>query len=120
MRQFQISPKGPLVSAALDHNLGILTSVEDLSRYEMIYIYHHIHPGAQLHLKRDYNNPFEPDAIEVFFKGFKLGHISRKSNRLISKIIDTGGDVRAIVKSTMKQKYMPLSGLDIEIKALVE
>ena len=120
MRQLQINPKGRLVSTALNHNLGILTSVEQLGRFDMIYIYHHLKIGEELELIRDHSNPFEPYGIDVFFKGFKVGVVSPRTNRLNSKLIDKGAEVKATVKGLSKQKYMPLEGLDIEIKALVD
>jgi len=119
MRQFQITPKSHLLSSALHHNLGILTSVEYLSKFDMIYIYHHIQPGCLLKLERDVSNPFEPNNIIVSFKGFKLGYVSQKSANIVGRLMDNGSQVEASVKCISRNKYMPLDGLDIEIKALV-
>ena len=120
MRQLQITAKGHLVSVALDHNLGILTSIDDLTRFDMIYVYHQLLPGTQLSLKRNKTNIFDENCIEVYYKNFKLGHISAKTNAIISRLIDKGMEVRAQVKNLFKEKYMPLHGLDIEIKAIID
>ncbi len=119
MRQLNINPKGQLVSQALYHNLGILTCVEDIAKYDMIYIYHHMSVGDELRLERDYSNIFQANQIEVFFKGFKIGMISKKSAGIICRLMDKGIPVSASIKGMSKNKYMPLNGLDIEIKAHV-
>ena len=96
-------------------NLGILTNVVELSHYEMIYVYHHIQEKSEIELRRQYNHIFDKNAVEVYFKGFKIGYISQKINSIVAKQIDKGNRVFARVKSIKKQKYMPLSGLDIEV-----
>lgn len=119
MRQLQIPSSNTLIRSALHHNLGVLTHVEDLCAFDMIYIYHHLNPGDALELNRDHSNPFEQHRVEVYFKKFKLGYISEKSSSIISRLMDQGCILNAKVKSLSKNKYMPLSGLDIEIKAIV-
>ena len=96
-------------------NLGILTNVVELSHYEMIYIYHHIHESCEVQLRREHNHVFDKNAVEVYFKGFKIGYISQKVNAIVAKKLDNGKRVIAKVKSIQKQKYTPLSGLDIEL-----
>lgn len=95
--------------------LGILTQVVELTSYDMIYIYHHIQKGDELKLERDDVHIFDKNAIAVFYKGFKLGYVSPKVNHIISSKMDNLQSVRARVKSVKKQKYMPLTGLDIEV-----
>ena len=119
MRQLQITPKGHLISVAVDHNLGILTSVENLSMFDMIYIYHHINPGDELQVQREFSEN-RLQLIEVTYKGFKLGHISKNTAPIIGRLLDRGIPVKVTVKALSKQKYMPLTGLDIEVKALVD
>lgn len=94
--------------------LGILTQVVELTSFDMIYIYHHLQKGSELILEKDENHIFDKNAIAVYFKGFKLGYISPKVNQLIASKIENNS-VIAKVKNIKKQKYMPLTGLDIEI-----
>ena len=51
MRQLQITQKGHLVNQALQHNFGIITSVSNLIKHDMIYIYHHMKIGDPVMLK---------------------------------------------------------------------
>lgn len=108
MRQLNLFKKPSLPS------LGILTQVIELTSYDMIYIYHHIKKGDELTLQRDHNHIYDKNAIAVFYKGFKLGYVSPKVNQLIASKMNNQA-VKAKVKSIQKQKYMPLTGLDIEV-----
>ena len=119
MRQLQITPKGHLVNQALQHNFGIITSVSNLIKHDMIYIYHHMKIGDPVMLKRNTSNPFEPTAIDVYFKGFKIGTIAGKSNKIVSKLLDRGEKITATIKTMHKQKFMPLNGLDIELRGSI-
>lgn len=99
-------------------NLGILTNVVELTYYDMIYIYHKMDEKSTLELRREHNHIFDRNAIEVYFKGIKIGYISPKVNPIIAKQMDRGNTVITRVKSIKKQKYTPLSGLDIEIMVM--
>lgn len=96
-------------------SLGILTQIDELTKHEMIYIYHHLNVGAELTLERDYARLWDKTAVCVFYKGFKIGYVSKKSSGIISKQIDKGNNVIAKIKTLYKQKYMPLDGLDIAV-----
>jgi hypothetical protein len=110
MRQLKIqAPKQNLPS------LGILTQIDELTKHDMIYIYHHLNIGAELILERDYARLWDKTAVGVFYKGFKIGYVSKKSSGIISKQIDKGHEVIAKIKTLYKQKYMPLEGLDIAV-----
>jgi len=110
MRHLKIqAPKTELPS------LGILTQIDELTKHDMIYIYHHLNIDSELTLERDYARIWDQTAIGVFYKGFKLGYISKKTSGIISKQIDKGNQVIAKIKTLYKQKYMPLEGLDIAV-----
>jgi len=99
-------------------NLGILTNVVELTHYQMIYIYQRLKEKSTIELRREYNHIFDKNAIEVYFQGFKIGYISPKVNPIIAKQMDRGNTVIARVKSIKKQKYSPLSSLDIEVMVM--
>ena len=96
-------------------SLGILTSVEQLASFDMIYIYHHLKTGAELDLKREINHYLDRNAVQVYFKGFKLGYLSEQISSMVAPRLDNGIHVTAQVKNIDKLKYMPLRALDIEI-----
>ena len=109
MRLLKLNNQRPLPA------LGIITSVVELSHYDMIYIYHHLKENAFLTLKRDYNHIWDKEAVAVYYKGFKLGYVSARSQKMVAKYIDKGDIVSARIRTVYKQKYLPLSGMDIEI-----
>jgi len=96
-------------------SLGILTHVEELTRYEMIYIYHHLKNGAILDIEKDENRAWDENSSMVSFKGFKLGYVSSKTSAIIKKKMAQGYAVSASVKSLNKEKYLPLNAMDIQV-----
>ncbi|MBT4774756.1 MAG: hypothetical protein HON99_03485 [Crocinitomicaceae bacterium] len=94
--------------------LGILTRVMDLSSFDMIYIYHHLSKGVALDLDRDYTHYYK-NAVQVSFKGFKLGYLPEKVSAIVCARMDKGKDLIARIKSIEKKKYLPLKSLDIEL-----
>lgn len=87
-----------------------ITKVEDLSRSEMIYIYHHISVGKNLDLIKVENDPFK---YMVYFKGFSLGYVLLPQGLALFE--DQLKYLKAKVSHYTKKKFMPIQGLDIEI-----
>lgn len=48
--------------------------------------------GTKLDLIREFDNPFDPYAVAIYFGKFKLGFIPRDHNHDISKYMDMGLD----------------------------
>lgn len=106
-----------LAASRPNHNipeLGILTRVMDLSSFDMIYIYHHLSKGVTLDLTRDSAHYYK-SAVQVSFKGFKLGYLPEKVSAIVSARMDKGLELIARIKSIEKIKYLPLKSLDIEL-----
>lgn len=110
MRHLKIQPQQTKLP-----NLGILTRISELSKHDMIYIYHHLKIGSELHLERDRARLWDKNAVAIYYKGFMIGYVSDNTSGLICKQLDKGLNVSAKVKTLYKQKYMPLEGLDIII-----
>jgi hypothetical protein len=98
------------------YNMSLLTEVCDLRYYDMIYVYHKIKTGEELELRRDLMALFNPYAIEVVYKGYKLGYVSERNSRMIAMQMDQGKKVKCQVNRTAFNPHNPMSGLDIEIK----
>lgn len=90
--------------------IKFITKVEDLTRHDLIYIYHHLHVGNDVELVKVDENPSK---YSVFYKGFCLGYV------IIPKWIETLShnfiSFKARVNSVSKSKYLPTEGLDLEI-----
>ena len=48
--------------------------------------------GTKLDLVREQDNPFDPYAVAIYYREYKLGFIPRGSNHDISKYLDMGLD----------------------------
>ncbi len=48
--------------------------------------------GTRLDFVREENNQFDPYAVAIYYKNYKLGFIPRDSNQEISKYLDMGWD----------------------------
>lgn len=46
--------------------------------------------GTELHLKREEDNKFDPYAVAIYYKEYKLGFIPRSMNKEISKLCEQG------------------------------
>ena len=114
MRQLNIT--SPAVQVL--PNLGILTNVVELTQYHMIYLFRKIRERSIVELRREHNHVFDKNAVEVYFNGLKIGYVSPKVNTIVAKQMDKGNLVVAKVKSIKKQKFSPLSSLDIEVMVM--
>lgn len=89
----------------------VIASVKDLSRHDMIYIYHHLQEGTNLKLKKTNVE----GCYDVMFKGFKLGYVHLKRWIQNQKMEDIGVKIKYLTK----QKYMPIKSMDIEISGVI-
>lgn len=110
MRQLQINAQQVSLP-----QLGILTHVDELANYDMIYIFHQLNHGAELTIQKDESRTWDENSLAVFYKGFKLGYISKRTSGMIQKFIKQGNHIYATIKSFNKEKYAPLRDMDIQI-----
>jgi len=110
MRQLQINTQQPVLP-----QLGILTHVNELANYDMIYIYHQLKNGTALRIEKDDKRTWDENSLAVFFKGFKLGYVSKRTSGMIQKFIKQGNHISASIKTMNKEKYAPLRELDIQM-----
>lgn len=50
-----------------------------------------------LELRREPNNPYDHKAVEVYWRGHKLGYIPREDNSVIAQLMDRGEHLKAYV-----------------------
>ena len=93
----------------------ILTEVVGLSLFQMPAIYHHLHEGDELSLYYNYNAVNPMQAVEIFYKKFKLGYLHNSTAELVEKVMMHGFDLKVKVSGIVKRKYMPISHLFIHI-----
>ena len=91
------------------------SEVVELSAFQMPSIYHHINEGSELSLYYNYDAKTPHRAVEVFFRNFKLGHLPFATADIIEKVMMHGFELKVKVLSVTKRKYLPISGLQIQI-----
>lgn len=91
-----------------------IATVEELANHDMIYIYHHLHVGAELQLIESEPGLHGEIRYAVFYKRFKLGYI--KISGALSSFYADRRHITAEVIEMSKEKYLPLKGLDIKLK----
>lgn len=67
--------------------------------YEASQLWHRLRPGALLELRRNPDNPVDPKAVEVYWRGHKLGHLPRTDNAIIARMLDRGMKLRARIQA---------------------
>ena len=73
-----------------------------IEKYDLIYIYHHLHVGSELELE------FHGGCAWIYFKSFKIGFID--SSKMTGECVES---VKVI--SIEKHKFLSPSGIKIEI-----
>ncbi|MES9857590.1 MAG: HIRAN domain-containing protein [Sedimenticola sp.] len=55
--------------------------------------------GEALGLKREPLNPYDPNAIAVWFRNEKLGYVPRRENRALARMMDRGARLNSRINS---------------------
>lgn len=100
---------------ATNTQFPISSNVIGLSLFQMPLIYHHIHKGAEISLYYNHGATQSQQAVEIYFRNFKLGYLPNATAQIIEKAMMHGFELKAKVISVVKRKYLPISKLSIEI-----
>jgi len=95
--------------------MGIMTHIVELSRHDYIYVKGHIKINDQLIIKEDCSRFWDPCALVLYYKGFKLGYLNNSINKVVHKILNRFGEVQIEVKN-ISSKNQPFDGVDVLIK----
>ncbi|CAB1370255.1 HIRAN domain-containing protein [Denitratisoma oestradiolicum] len=71
-------------------------------------------PGDRLDLIREPDNPHDPRAVRVEWRGDKLGYLPRKENQAVAAEMDRGGQVEARI-ARLRQHRNPWQRVLIEV-----
>ena len=75
-------------------------------------------PEEELQLVREKNNPFDQNAIQVFYKDTMLGYIAKELAHDLAPSMDAGIEIKAFVKEvTGGTPKAPTRGLNIRMEA---
>lgn len=68
-------------------------TIAGFSYYEGCIAFKNLKIGTKLTLKAEPTNPYDKNAIEIYYKKYKLGYVPREINRIISKLLLCGINV---------------------------
>ncbi len=98
---------------------GILTTVTRISHHDLIYVHHLLKAGEELSLIHDDKNPVNPWAVEVYYKGFMIGYLADRCDRITARLMQEGASVRAFIRSRKKDNLRPFESLEVEVRAVL-
>ncbi len=66
------------------------SNVAGFSHWDGHLVLSKIKPGSKLKLRAEFDNPYDPDAVAVYFHGTKIGYVPRAHNFVIAQLIRFG------------------------------
>jgi len=67
--------------------------IAGLEYYESYKIQRKLQIGDKLKLKTEPNNRFDENAVEIYYKKYKLGYIPKRANYSIAQILNKGYNI---------------------------
>lgn len=95
--------------------LDTIVKVNQLTSFDMIYVYHLLSIGTTVKLYKTNINLHGDYMFEVYFKKFKIGVV--KISGIGKQLIGDLTEVEAKISSLSKEKYLPLKSLELVIKS---
>lgn len=87
-----------------------------LRHHEAKSIWEELKVGDPITLVREANNPVDPDAVRIDWKGHVLGYLPRSANQFAARQLDRGSKLQARIKAIDKYRNHRRK-LEIEIFA---
>jgi len=66
------------------------SNVAGFSHWDGFLVFEQLKPGSKLKLVAEFDNPYDPDAVAVYFKGTKIGFVPRAHNFIVAQLIRFG------------------------------
>ncbi len=119
-RSAALVPNNRSLTAALRAKSRVLTtSVAGIGYENRATLLAGVTPGNTVRLTRDYNNQYDPNAIEVRIGGEQLGYVARNEARLLAPAIDAGVQTIGTVVEVGRDYSEPLLVVEVSIEATV-
>lgn len=65
-------------------------NVAGFSYYDGLDVVNEMQVGSKLRIEAEPNNPYDPNAVVIFFEDTKIGYVPRGENKEISKFLQLG------------------------------
>jgi len=95
--------------------INTIVSVNQLSSFDMIYVYHLISIGTKVKLFKRSTNLNGDYIYAVYFKSYQLGTV--KFTGLRKRLISNQTEIEAQVSGLSKEKYLPLKSLELTLNS---
>jgi len=67
--------------------------IAGIEYYEALFVINKLKPGQKLKLKPEPSNIHDENAVEIYYKNYKLGYIPKTSNYSIARILNAGWNI---------------------------
>ncbi len=111
-----ILPASVLTGSVRDERKILLLEsvVAGFRYYEGEKVWSMLREGDPLELRREPDNPYDPKAVEVLWKGRKLGYVPRRDNTVIAQLMDRGNLLKGKI-SGLRETPNPWQRISIEV-----
>ena len=93
-----IGAVAPLAQASPNREIEIQRSpVAGFQYHQGEKLWRRLRPGASLALVREPDNPYDPRAVRLDWRGRKLGYVPRRENTAVSQLLDNNQALTARV-----------------------
>ena len=82
-------------------------------------VWRDVRAGDRLELVRESDNPYDPNAVRVEWRGRKLGYLPRSDNAAVARQLDRGAALTASVARLIENRNHSVR-LEIEVVASLE
>ena len=87
--------------------------------YEAPAVWHDVRAGDRLELVREMDNPYDPNAVRIEWRGHKLGYLPRSDNSAVARQLDRGVALQASVARLVENRNRSVR-LEVEVVAALE
>lgn len=74
----------------MTHTHFLHCNIAGFSFWEWIFVFEKLNIWTELTLKLETENPYDPNAVAIYFKTYKIWYIPRAKNKRISKFLHAG------------------------------
>lgn len=108
---------GALAAPAAAQNIRILVQSSPLAGFQYhagADVWSQLQVGDKLQLRREPDNPHDPRAVRVEWRGQQLGYLPRAENRSVAAEMDRGGRVEARI-ARLREHANPWQRVLVEV-----
>jgi hypothetical protein len=84
--------------------------------YDAKEVWRDVKAGDRLELVREPDNPYDPNAVRIEWRGLKLGYLPRRSNDAVARQLDRGAALEARVAQVKENRNRSVR-LEVEVVA---